>query len=185
MIKALKFTPPELLLDVLKNQLPYSATPRAVELSPVDASAVLSLPVIVQPLPNSETLDKALMLDAALANIRKSTGPRPVSWVGETGRDVERTAYTYACQFGRSNIWKIGHTVDRAQRVVELNRHIPVEVVPERWKMVLDQQWTTEAQAYDMEQRILKRLAARRMEGERICCKEHELFSAWKAAIGV
>lgn len=185
MIKAWKFNPQPLLLDVLQSQLPFSATPRAVELSPVDTSAVLHLPVAVQALPSSQALDKARMLDAALANNRQTTGPRPVNWEGETGRNVERTAYTYACRFGRSNIWKVGHAVDYALRVVEFNRHIPAEVVPERWMMVLDRKWTTEIEAYDMEQRILKHLASRRTEGERLRCNEDELMSAWLAAIGI
>ena len=43
MVRAWRFAPPPMLLEVLEEQLPYHATSQAVALSQVDANAVLSL----------------------------------------------------------------------------------------------------------------------------------------------
>ncbi|MCB8821915.1 hypothetical protein [Microvirga rosea] len=185
MVRAWRFEPQPKVLDVLASQLPYNATPQAVLLSDRDAAAVLRLNAIEEILPMTEALANARLLDGALAAARPTTGPTPSTWVGSAGRNVNRDAFTYALRFGRTNTWKIGHAVDLAERVREVNWHIPPEVVPNPWFPVLQQRWPDEISAHGMEQRVLKLLERYRTEGERVRCSEDEIWMAWKAAIGV
>jgi hypothetical protein len=183
MIKAWRFEPQPRLLDVLAAQLPYHATPQAVLLSLDDASAVLGLKIVEVDLPISETLTKAKQLDAAL-NGRPTFGPKPTSWNGESGRDINRTAFTYAFRFGQSEIWKIGHTIDISERIKQVNLHIPAEIVPHQWRPIYQQEWSDESEAHTMEQKVLELLKAWRTVGERVKCSELDILSAWLSAIG-
>lgn len=185
MVRAWRFRPQPMLLDVLAEQLPYHATSQAVLLDGRDADAVMSLNAEEVEIPASEALVKARLLDKALNLGRPTTGPEPKSWEGSTGRDVSRTAFTYALRFGRTDIWKIGHAVDVKERLKQVNCHIPPEAVPERWNATFQQAWDSETDAYGMEQRVLRALAASRTEGERVRCTEPELWAAWLAGIGV
>ena len=135
-------------------------------------------------IPASEALVKARLLDKALNPRRPTTGPEPSSWEGSTGRDVNRSAFTYAFRFGRTDIWKIGHAIDVKERLKQVNCHIPPEAVPERWDAKFQQAWDSETDAYAMEQRVLRTLTASRTEGERVRCTEAELWTAWLAGIG-
>lgn len=185
MVRAWRFGPQPMLLDVLAEQLPYHATSQAVLLDGRDADAVMSLNAEEVEIPASEALVKARLLDKALNPGRPTTGPEPKSWEGSTGRDVNRTAFTYALRFGQTDIWKIGHAVDVKERLKQVNCHIPPEAVPERWNARFQQAWDSETDAYGMEQRVLRALAASRTEGERVRCTETELWAAWLAGIGV
>lgn len=133
MVRAWRSMPQPVLLDVLAEQLPYHATSQAVLLDGGDADAVISLKAEDVEIPASEALVKARLLDKALNPGRPTTGPEPSSWEGSTGRDVNRTAFTYAFRFGRTDIWKIGHAIDVKERLKQVNCHIPPEAVPERW----------------------------------------------------
>ena len=117
MVKAWRFDPQPLLLDVLATQLSYDATPRAVLLSATDAAAAMSLNTVEVELPITEQLTKARLLDQAVGATRPTTGPTPSSWTGPAGRDVNRVTYTYAARFGKTDIWKIGHAIDVGGRV--------------------------------------------------------------------
>jgi hypothetical protein len=184
MMRAWRFLPQPRLLEVLAEQLPYHATSQAILLSNDDADAVLRLPAEELQLPDSVALANAKLLDEALYSARPTTGPVPNSWTGSTGRDVNRTAFTYALRFGSTNIWKIGHAVDVKERLKQVNQHIPSEVVPERWTVKFQQQWKSETDAYAMEQRVFAALCTCRTEGERLRCDEPQLWSAWLAGIG-
>lgn len=184
MVRAWRFAPQPLLLDVLTEQLPYHATPQAVLLSHEDADAVRGLPFVEATIPTSPALEKAKLLDRALHGARPTTGPVPSSWQGTAGRDVNRVAFTYALQFGKTDIWKIGHAIDLKERLKQVNWHIPTEIVPERWRLSFQQQWECETDAYGMEQRVLGLLERHRTEGERVRCTEAVLLSAWLAGIG-
>ena len=84
-----------------------------------------------------------------------TTGPRPSTWSGETGRDAAEASFTYAFQFGNREVWKIGHAKDVTGKLAEINRRVPSEVLGEQWHGVLQQPWPDEGSAYDMEQRVL------------------------------
>jgi hypothetical protein len=185
MLRAWRFDPMPELLEVLAAQLPYNATPQAVLLSEQDAVEVMKLEVFRVDLPDTQIAKSERLLDKALAAGRPTTGPMPVSWTGSTARDINRKAFTYAFRFGHSKVWKIGHTVDLAARLKQVNQHIPSEVIPGLWGEVYRHPWDNEADAYAMEQRILNTLQRYRTEGERLQCTEDELWSAWKAAIGL
>lgn len=184
MTRGWRFAPQPKLLDILAEQLPYHATPQAVLLSQEDADAVLALPVQEVAIQNSAALEKARLLDRALHAARPTTGPAPSSWSGIVGHDVNRAAFTYAFRFGSSNIWKIGYAVDVKERLKQVNWHIPLEAVPERWDIKLQQQWPSEPDAYGMEQRVLGALSKHRTEGERVRCTDSELLAAWLVGIG-
>jgi hypothetical protein len=109
-------------------------------------------------------------------------GPIPSSWLGIMVRNAEATATTYVLRFGRRDIWKIGHAQDVQSRLAEVNKHIPHEVLGERWAVVSHQAWASQTEAYEMEQRALKLLEARRTHGERVICTEAELHAAWTKA---
>jgi hypothetical protein len=110
-------------------------------------------------------------------------GPLPSSWSGIVSRDANVAATTYAFRFGKRNIWKIGHAQDLQARLLDVNKHIPHEVLGERWSIAWQQHWRTQKEAYEMEQRLLTLLAERRTEGERVQCTEDELRAAWLGAM--
>jgi hypothetical protein len=117
----------------------------------------------------------------------RETGPTrglaPTTWSGPVSRDGGAAATTYAFRFGRRDIWKIGHAQDLSDRLYEVNKHLPYEVLGERWSITTWQQrWPTQTEAYEMEQRLFGLLAARRTLGERVRCTEDELQAAWLCA---
>jgi len=113
-------------------------------------------------------------------------GPSPSTWSGTVSRDVDAAAITYALRFGKRDIWKIGYAQDLSDRLDEVNKHVPDEVLGEQWSVTTWQQrWPTQTEAYEMEQRVLGLLVARRTVGERVCCTEDELRAAWVAALSV
>ena len=109
-------------------------------------------------------------------------GPAPSSWSGIVSRDANAAATTYAFRFGKRNVWKIGHAQDLQARLLDVNKHIPHEVLGERWSITWQQRWRNQKEAYEMEQRLFTLLAARRTEGERVQCTEDELRAAWVGA---
>jgi hypothetical protein len=184
MVRAWRFDPQPMLLDVLTEQLPYHATSQAVLLSPEDTTAILALTASEVELPVTDALQKARLLDQALSQGKPTTGPMPTSWSGSTGRSVDRHAFTYAFRFGTSEVWKIGHTVDVGERLKQVNQHVPMEVVGQQWRAVIQHTWNSEVDAHGMEQRVFQALLPYRTSGERVKCKEQVLMSAWILAIG-
>jgi hypothetical protein len=181
-LRAWRFDDPRFkLIDVLKEQLTYEATVRAVLLDADDSAAVLALPKTEIVLPQTEARRKLLRLVAAVA--QPTTGPRPSDWFGEVSRSAAETAYTYAMRFGRRDLWKIGHAQDLAARLQDINKHVPHEVLGEKWSLVMQQKWQSSVGAYEMEQRVLARLQTHRTEGERVLCPETVVFSAWGSSL--
>lgn len=185
MVRAWRFTPEPKLLDVLEEQLPYHATSQAVALAEKDAKAVLELEVKPTVIPSTIALENARLLDKALSAANPTTGLRPSSWEGAVSRDVERTSFTYAFRFGNTDIWKIGHAINVGDRLKQVNRHVPTEIVNQEWYSAYQQRWDSETEAYAMEQRVLNALEAYRTEGERVFCSEQELRNAWLCGMGV
>jgi hypothetical protein len=181
-LRAWRFDDPRFkLIDVLKEQLTYEATVRAVLLDADDSAAVLALPKTEIVLPHSEARRKLLHLVAAVA--QPTTGPRPSDWFGEVSRRATETAYTYAMRFGGRDLWKIGHAQDLAARLQDINKHVPHEVLGEKWSIVMQQKWQSSVGAYEMEQRVLARLQTHRTEGERVLCPEIVVFTAWGSSL--
>lgn len=178
--EAWRFSPPPLLSDVLASQLTMVATPGVEEIGEEDVARILALPAERLLLPELPALKRMRRLNEVL---RPTTGPRP----GDANYTVERSAHgaasTYAFRFGKRNLFKIGHAEDVQGRLAAVNQHVPVEVLNEQWSVYLTHRWPTSVDAYEMEQRLLKRMEARRSGFERVQCSEGDLSSAWASAL--
>jgi len=183
-LRAWRFREPRLkLIDVLREQLTFEATVRAVELDEADARAVLALPREEIAVPAHPVIERLNRLNEALGYGRPTTGPIPTDWEGTVSRSVGSEAWTYAMRFGGRNIWKVGYAQDTAVRQAELNLHVPHEELGERWELRLRHRWPDPVQAYGMEQRVLRSMQEFRTEGERLRCSEAQVKAAWSASL--
>lgn len=116
---------------------------------------------------------------------RPSTGPRPTIWTATTMRG-EGPASTYALRFQGSDLWKIGFACSLVERLSDINRHIPIELMERKWVLWLHVPWPSQTWAYAMEQEVLNRLHHHRTMFERLRCSVEQLRSAWdEAAIAI
>jgi len=155
----------------------------AVLLDDEDKAAVLALSREESPVREIALVRRIRDLGDALAHNGPTTGPVPSSWSGTVSRSADVDAFTYAMRFGRRNVWKIGYTQDVKERLREINKHVPYEVLNEQWAVVFQQKWPKQQAAYDMEQRVLKALRKEGDQGERLSCTESELLTAWRAGL--
>ena len=112
-----------------------------------------------------------------------TTGPVPTSWSGVVEHNASQPSSTYVLQFGVRDLWKVGHAVDLAARLAEVNRHVPHEVLGEQWQLVLHHSWASQQDAYNMEQRVLKMLRTQSSVGERVICGRTEIEKTWTAML--
>ncbi|GJE71711.1 hypothetical protein [Methylorubrum podarium] len=183
-LRAWRFAEPRLkLIDVLREQLTFEATVRAVQLDESDTRAVLALPKTEVAITLVPHVAKLLALSDALAFGRPTTGPTPSDWAGTVTRTTEAEAWTYAMRFGKRSVWKVGHTQNVDQRLNDVNKHIPIEEIGEGWTLALKQRWPNSVAAYAMEQRVFQNLSASRTTGERIRCSEGQMLSAWSSSL--
>lgn len=112
-----------------------------------------------------------------------TTGPRPTGWEQMVKREIGPAA-TYLFRFAASAVWKIGFASDVQARLREVNRHVPVELLGQRWMLVHTMSWPSADLAYRMEQRILELLAAKRTVYERVQCRRSVMEKAWQTALG-
>jgi hypothetical protein len=183
MVRAWRFPTPPRVTEVLQRQLSYLATVQAVLLDMVDTAAVLAIPREEVPIPDIPALNRLRDLNDALRQTGPSTGPRPTSWTGTVAHDADAETYTYAFQFGSRDVWKIGHAKNATERLIEVNKHVPEEVLGEGWRVVLQHRWPTAMKAYEMEQRVLSALRNSGSVGERVCCSKRQLETAWSASL--
>jgi hypothetical protein len=111
-----------------------------------------------------------------------TTGPRPTSWEQMVKRETG-AASAYLFRFAASAVWKIGYASDVQARLREVNRHVPVELLGQRWMLIHTKFWPSADMAYRMEQRILELLAAERTVYERVQCPEPIIEEAWQRAL--
>ena len=182
-LRAWAYEPKLKLIDVLKEQLTFEATLRAVRLEDDDANTVLAMPKVEMHLSQTPLLERLRAMTYALQVSQPTTGPVPSDWSGIVTRDAAQEAWTYVMRFGQRNVWKIGHTQDLESRLAQVNQHVPHEELGERWAIVMHQHWESSLLAYEMEQRVLGVLGFYRTEGERIRCSEVELQGAWKKCL--
>lgn len=109
-------------------------------------------------------------------------GPVPSSFVTQVTRNTLKEASTYAFQFGNENAWKIGWAHSPAERLRELNKHIPFKIVGQQWGGGWTQKWASAEQAYNMEQRIFCQFPNADKEGEQVYCSKEQLEAAWRNA---
>jgi hypothetical protein len=74
---------------------------------------------------------------------RPTLGPVPSAWTASVTHSVTGPGWTYSMRFGNRDLWKVGHTSDLAARLVEVNRHVPHEILGERWTVFLSHAWAT------------------------------------------
>jgi hypothetical protein len=184
MVRAWRFTEPRLkLIDVLREQLSYEATVRAVLLNEADTGMVMALPNEEVPVTANARVRGLTEAVDAIRGIGPTTGLTPTSWEGGVSHDATREAWTYAMRFGRRNIWKVGHAQDVEQRLRQINLHVPHEELGERWEFHMRQRWPDSVAAFGMEQRVFEAMKKFRTEGERMRCTEKELLAAWAASL--
>jgi hypothetical protein len=180
MVRAWSLNGKPLLKSVLKAQLPQNARTMAVLLDDEDKAAVLALSREETPVGDVALVRRIRDLGDALTHNAPTTGPVPSSWSGIVNRNANIEACTYAMRFGRRNIWKIGHAQDVKERLRDINKHVPHEVLNEYWTIAFQQKWPKQQAAYDMEQRVLRMLRKPGDIGERVSCSEQELLKAWR-----
>ena len=108
-----------------------------------------------------------------------TTGPIPGDWSAVVSRTTSKNAWTYMARYGLRDMWKIGHTSDLKDRLDDLNKHIPVEILGESWRFILVQPWPDTLSAYAMEQAVLSALRSHRTLGERVACDKGTIFETW------
>jgi len=184
MVRAWRFTEPRLkLIDVLREQLSYEATVRAVLLDDADAGMVMALPKDEVPVAVNARVRGLTEAVDAITGTGPTTGLTPTSWEGSVSHDATREAWTYAMRFGRRNIWKVGHAQDVEERLRQINLHVPHEELGEQWRLHAQQRWPTSLQAFEMEQRVFGAMKSFRTQGERLRCTENQLLQAWTGSL--
>lgn len=112
-----------------------------------------------------------------------SKGLLPIRWQQLLTREIDGEAWTYVFRFGASNTWKIGFSRDVDKRLREVNRHIPHELLDQRWIHKCAHRWPTVIGAYTMEQALLFALKDSRTHGERVSCDELSLDEKWRTVL--
>lgn len=179
--RAWRFIVPPLASATI-GRLPMAAMSNAVLLSPEQRSAILALDREEIDVAQTKAIWDEREQIAAEVGPGGTMGPIPTSFLTTTHRDALQPASTYAFQFGSRNVWKIGWANDPAKRLEDLNRHVPFEILKEKWGNGWIQKWATAGQAYAMEQKILNSFDASLRYGERIHCTAQELEIVWRKA---
>lgn len=164
-VRAWALTTRPLLLEVLREQLPYNATSQAVLLDEADAAAVRALPSAEITLPTFEKMLDARALIDALA----------------PGAPMERRAIAYTLRLGGGDDYRVGWTDDLEQRVRDVNRDAPAGEV---WQPWLQQRFAEAALAARMAGRLTKGLGRFTSGDGRIRCAPKELQRAWALSVG-
>jgi hypothetical protein len=169
------------LIDVIP-QLPYEATPSAHLLDPDEADAILGLQFDEVRLPDIAAITQQRNMLDGLMPAGPTRGPKPTNWSRVVSHDASVAGWVYVMRFGSTNIWKIGHAVDVADRLADVNKHVPSELLGYGWKCILRQRYPTQEQAWEVEQRTLRALDKFRTIGERVRCDENTITDAWTSA---
>ena len=184
MLRAWRFFDPRPYLnDVLKHQLTYEATTRAVLLDQVDTAAVLALPREERAVSQASKVIAQQNLSNSLRGRGPTTGPEPSNWSGNVSQTASTSATTYVLRFGMHDVWKVGYANNPIRRTSDINTHVPSEVLNANWHIEYRHEWEAANLAYDMEQRLLKLLAHKRTVGERVQCSKAEIERAWLDAL--
>lgn len=166
-LRAWRFTPAEKIQDVLGRQLKQSATPGAELLSAREASKILALPK--DQIDINSSLIKALKKKNEEPHDIKNSRAAPTPSVGGYYITREkRPASVYVFRFETSDIFKIGWAFDVAQRLGDINKHIPDEYLQMKWTLFAAQRFKDQFSAYGVEQEFLRALSRFRTSGERI-----------------
>jgi hypothetical protein len=159
-----------------------TATGQDTHLTHASANEIVRLNQKLRPLRRAQKKSRTQQRPVARRRQRRTgptTGPRPVSWSRVVSHDVLGPAYTYIMQFGNSSVWKVGKANDVHHRLVEVNKHIPFELLNAEWAVVDQQEWPNSVLAHAMEQEVFTILHSLRKHGERLTCPKEALVNAW------
>lgn len=166
------------LVETIGRQFTRDATTMAVDLSEEEASQILALPVVEVVLPEKKTLVELRRRNERLGHQGRSKGPTP-SARGGSGYELGQVTQSYIMQFGNRPCFKVGLSTDVKRRLGEVNKHVPVEVLNEAWKILLTHKWDNEKAAYKMEQAILDALPQEKIIGERVRVPRRVIEGIW------
>lgn len=185
MTRAWKFkdVPLPVMTEVIGRQLPMAAISNAVLLSSDEQVRVLALARAEIDVAVTQAIWNERQIVADAVGPGGTMGPIPTSFTATVVKDALKAASTYAYRFGTKSVWKVGWAHDPVQRLRELNKHVPSEVLDnDRWGGGWTQRWASADQAYAMEQRILGSFSSDRKYGERIHCNAEVFEVAWRKA---
>lgn len=185
MTRAWKFTdaPLPVMTEVIGHQLSMAARSNAVLLSLDEQARVLALARAEIDVAVTRAIWDERERIADAVGPGGTMGPIPTSFTATVVKDAFKEASTYAYRFGTKNVWKVGWAHDPVQRLGELNKHVPSEVLDnQRWGGGWTQKWASADQAYAMEQRILTSFSADEKFGERVLCTPDAFEAAWRKA---
>lgn len=171
------------LKKVFEKQLPFQAISQAVLLSEYDSDVVKNLKATEVEVPETEALAKVKRLNVALSRPEPTTGVFPIAWKSLVERKLGQQASTYLLRFGKTNCWKVGWALEPKKRLTEINKHIPYEVIEQKWHLHMWQPWPDEKMAFEMEQRILNATSTFRSIGERLICSQQDIESIWTSKL--
>lgn len=176
--------PLPLLTDVLGRQLPMAAISNAILLPQHEQSAILALPRTEFDVALTRAIWDERERIAQLVGPGGTLGPIPTSFTTQIKKDALQPASTYAFRFGGMDVWKVGWANDPKERLRDLNKHVPSEVLDGAcWGGGLLQSWATAQQAYAMEQCVLASFPDTAKFGERVHCSKAALEAAWLKAL--
>lgn len=129
--------------------------------------------------------------DTPVLEVVKGRGPQPETRGYSGSYDPDRPAFTYLLRFANSKIWKVGWAHDVVRRCSDINTHIPDELLEEVlgkdpvWRVYTEREWSNAAQAYEIEQVILRRLRKNGFatKGERAKCSAAEIMRVWNEQV--
>lgn len=182
MTRAWKFTdvPLPVMTEVVGRQLPMAAMNNAIPLSQDEQARILALAREEIQVAISQAIWNERDKIASAVGSGGTMGPIPTSFTSTVVREAFEQASTYAYRFGTKNVWKIGWAHDPVQRLGELNKHVPSEVLDnQKWGRGLIQKWSSADQAYVMEQKVLASFSDDKKYGERVHCTPEALELAW------
>ncbi len=112
-----------------------------------------------------------------------TTGPPPSSYTAVISYDAKAPAFIYVLRFGNSDVWKIGRAKNVSLRLRQINKHIPFELLNQRWYVFAKRNCHSFHDAHVLEQHLLAILKSTRTTGERIRCSREDLSEAWRLCL--
>lgn len=181
MLRAWRFTTTPYLTDLF-DQLPQNARIEAILLDDAKKHIILSLPKEEVLLPETEAIQKERVV-AERKLLMPSKGIAPS--YGERNFTVENKDFgcVYAFRFGKRNIWKVGTSYNPEQRIEHLNKNIPYESIGEKWEYYAKQKFSSQSQAFNIEQTAMTELEKYSIGGEMFACEENIFNTAWKKVV--
>jgi hypothetical protein len=105
--------------------------------------------------------------NALILNRNGPTGPGPSISRNATERTPgSASAYLFQLHGGTREVFKVGYATDVQDRLLSLNKGLITTITGYLWKIILKQEFRTERQAYDFEQRLHVYLREHKVQGE-------------------